>query len=235
MRTNTGFTLIELLLAISISAIIALGTVTLVNTTVTTKEALVVQAEDNSQITRSMRKLEQDFIQITPFRSVRDPFGDFRLPVELNFEGLYFTRLGWGNSPLMKYERSSLQRVHYRLAEVGSELCPEVEDDLTNDQGGCLIRSYTAHLDDDGSLLWYHQKILRPVKAISFDFLVYQPSDGSMEYRSEPPQPDDITGIVTDRLRGIIMNLEMGNGQSYERIFRTPSLPPEATNSGDPV
>lgn len=232
MTAKKGFTLVELLLAISISAIIALGTVTLVNSTINTRNALASQAEASSQLTRAMRKIEQDLIQISPFRPVRDPYGDYLPPVELNFEGLYFTRLGWGNSPLMSYERSSLQRLHYRLAEPGSELCPLLDNDEDNDLGGCLIRGYTAHLDNDGSLTWQYQRILRPVKQIEWDFLVHNPQDGSTEFRSEPPGPDPTTGVTVERLLGINMNIVMGTGQSYERIFRTPSLPPAVQPTG---
>jgi general secretion pathway protein J len=224
MKKN-GFTLIELLLALAISAIIAMGTLQLFNTVMKSKTALVDQAAETSQLTRSMRKMEQDFIQLSPYRSVRDPYGEHLPPVHVDYEGLFITRSGWANSVFMSYERSVQQRVHYRLAEPGSELCPLLDDDDLNDLGGCLVRSYTAHLDDDGALVWQHQNILRPMKKIEFDFLVFNPEQRETEYRSEPPIEDPRTGIQLERLLGVLVKFEMGSGRNYERLFRTPSLP----------
>jgi general secretion pathway protein J len=223
--TKNGFTLIELLLALAISAIIAMYTLSLFNTVMNSKSALIEQAAETSQLTRSMRKLEQDFIQLSPYRSVRNPYGEYIPPMHLDFEGLYLTRTGWANSVFMSYERSTQQRVHYRLAEPGSELCPLLEQDELNDLGGCLIRSYMAHLDDDGSLAWQHQNILRPLKTIEFEFLVFNPVQNNTEYRSEPPTEDPRTGITIERILGVMVTFEMGTGRTYQRLFRTPSQP----------
>jgi general secretion pathway protein J len=223
--TKNGFTLIELLIALAISAIIAIGTLTLFSTVLTSKEALVDQAAETSQLTRSMRKMEQDFIQLSPYRSVRNPYGEYIPPIHLDFEGLYLTRSGWANSVFMSYERSTQQRVHYRLAEPGSELCPLLEQDELNDLGGCLIRSYMAHLDDDGGLAWQHQNILRPIKSIDFDFLIFNPQQNNTEYRSEPPIEDPRTGVQIERLLGVLVKYELGSGSMYERLYRTPSQP----------
>ena len=225
MNTNRGFTLIELLLALSIAALIYMGILFLFQTSLNSKNVIEEQAESMAKIGRAMRVIEQDIIQLSPYRSVRDPFGDFRPAIEMTFEGLYLTRNGWAISQFSSYQRSSQQRVHYRLAEPGSELCPWAEDDEVNDAGGCLIRSFQLQLDDDGSLAWQHQPLLRPVKTMNWQFLIDDPESGSMDFRNELPQEDPRDGVTRSRLIGVQVEVQTGQGQSLKRLFSTPTLP----------
>jgi general secretion pathway protein J len=221
-----GMTLIELLVALALSAVIAIGTFNLLHTSINTRDTLGAQAESTSQLSRAMRLLEQDFIQFSPQRPVKDAFGNFAAAMVMDSDGLALTHNGWAWSPFVAYERSTEQRVVYRLADPGSELCDLLDDDLINDQGGCLIRSYQAHLDDDGSLRWYHQRLLRPLKTIDWRFLTYDPETKSTEYQSEPPSSDPRTGLQLTRLIGVEISLTLGTGPIHQRIFAVPSLPP---------
>lgn len=231
MINHRGFTLIELLLALAISAIISVGTFFLFNTSMNAKDVVEEQSTSFGQLNRVVRVIEQDFIQWTPLRGVRTPYGEYDSALVLNFEGLYLTRNGWASSALLSYERSSLQRVHYRLAEPGSELCPWLDNDEENDAGGCLIRSYKTHLDDDGSQDWHHQMLLRPVKSVDWQFLIFDPALNAMDYYSEPPREDPRDGIQRTRLRAVLMKITTGQGSEIERLFRTPSQPPVVEES----
>lgn len=225
MNRQAAFTLIELLLSLAIAALISVGTLQLFNTSIGAKAVVDDQSSEFAAMNRAMRLIEQDMIQIAPMRKVRDPFGEYRNAVDLTYEGLYVTRAGWAQSQFLTYERSSLQRVHYRLAESGSELCPWLEDDAQNDAGGCLIRSYRPHLDDDGYLNWQHQVLLRPVSAIRWQFLIIDPRSGSSEYSDTPPEEDPRDGIQHTRLKAILFELQTAQGRNYGRLFRVPSEP----------
>lgn len=223
MKHQSAFTLIELLLSLAIAALISVGTLQLFQTSLGAKDVIDEQSGEFAAMNRAMRLIEQDMIQVAPMRDVRDPYGEYSAAVDLSFDGLYLTRAGWSQSTFMTYERSSLQRVHYRLAEPGSDLCPWLEDDDRNDAGGCLVRSFRTHLDDDGYLTWQHQVLLRPVSTINWQFLVAEPG-GESEFKNEPPQADPRDDVKRNRLKAILFSLE-ANGREYSRLFRTPSMP----------
>ncbi|PTY36614.1 hypothetical protein BGP77_04780 [Saccharospirillum sp. MSK14-1] len=180
---HAGFTLIELLIALAISAILAVGTFYLVQTSRQTQTTLVERNEMRSQLTRVVRKLESDIRQWVPDRPVRDAFGQEVAALVVDENGLSLTRAGWARSELLELltdnssitpsKRSQLQRVRYRLAEEGSELCPLPDDEATFNESpqGCLIRSFLWQLDDDGRLEWQHQQLFRPIRALQFRFL----------------------------------------------------------------
>lgn len=182
-QASRGFTLIELLIALAISAILAVGTFYLVQASRQTQTTLVEQNETRSQLTRVMRMLETDLHQWVPDRPVSDAFGQEVPALLIDENGLALTRAGWARSQLLELlddnsefkpqKRSQLQRVRYRLAEEGSELCPlpAGETDLLSEPQGCLIRSFLLQLDDDGRLEWQHQRLLWPIRALQFRFL----------------------------------------------------------------
>lgn len=237
IQSNRGFTLIELLIAIAISAILAVGTVYLVQASRTTYSSLTVSNEYQSQLTRVIRTMTNDFSQWAPNRPVKDAFGDTGPAMELDeMDGLSMTRNGWNQTRLSgvtELERSFLQRVQYRLAVPGSDLCEWLEDEAANDRGGCLVRSYTLHLDDDGSLEWRHQTLLRPVQSMSFSFMARYDGE-TREFNKWPPdlpfgqagQPD---------LFAVEFTLETGEGDTITRLVSVPRNPDPATtgtNSG---
>ncbi|TXR53503.1 type II secretion system minor pseudopilin GspJ [Reinekea thalattae] len=230
MKQQTGLTLVELLISLAIGSIIALGTLRLFNSSVTTRDNLGVHAEELSQLARAMSVIERDFLQLAPTRSVKDAFDEYQLALTLDYEGLVLTRNGWATSRVMSYERSSLQRVRYTLVENGAEQCPwqEPEDDEVLD---CLVRSYRAHLDDDGSLDWSNQLLLRPVSELQWRFWVYSTATQSFDYQTEPPVLDATTGQLTGVTTAVEWVLTTGiQNQQHTRLFRVPSieLPSEA-------
>lgn len=224
-RPSAGFTLIELLLSLAIAALISVGTLTLFTTSTGAKDVVDEQSSRFAAVNRAMRLLEQDLIQIAPYRQVRDPFGDYEDAVKLDFNGLYLTRAGWAQSPFLTVERSSLQRVHYRLAEPGSELCPWLEDDAAaDDQTNCLVRSYRVHLDDDGYLSWQHQLLITQVEKMTWEFLHLDPATGEQSFRDEPPVVDPVTGVKNTVLEAVLYTLTLSQGGEYRRLIQVPSL-----------
>lgn len=220
-----GFTLIELLIAMSISAILAVGTFYLVQATTQTRETLTAHNEYQSQLTRVMRTMATDLHLLAPNRPVRDAFGDQDPALILDHEGLRLTRNGWALSRFVELERSNLQRVSYRLAEPGSELCEWTEQNETGEEeGGCLVRSHWIHLDNDGRFEWRHQVLMRPVRSMAFRFLV--DSDGQQEFRDEWPLD---TGLGQNQappiLKAVELRLITGKGDDITRLIRVPQLP----------
>lgn len=228
MHHSRGFTLIELLIAMAISAVLAVGTFYLVQVSNKTKETLTTRNEYASQLTRVVRTLESDLTQWAPDRPVKDAFGEDQPAMLLDeVDGFFFTRNGWRLAhELMnlELERSSLQRVRYRLAEPGSDLCEWIEgDEEINDKGGCLIRSHTIHLDDDGSLEWRHQNLLRPVKSIIFKFMARTQN----ETQTYDVWPQELPFGATDEpdLFAVEFSLTTGEGDTITRLVAVPRKP----------
>lgn len=225
-----GFTLIELLIAMAISAVLAVGTFYLVQVSRHTYETLTVSNEYQSQLTRVVRTMETDFSQWAPDRPVKDAFGTDQAAMKLDeLEGLFLTRNGWRLSQFVDFERSSLQRVGYRLAEPGSDLCEWLENEEMNDLGGCLIRSHTIHLDDDGSFEWRHQNLLRPVKSIEFTFMARY----NGETQSYDKWPPDIPFGQADEpdLFAVEFTINTGEDDTITRLMAVPRKPKPNQNT----
>lgn len=220
--TQRGFTLIELLIALAISAILAVGTFYLVQTSRQTQTTLVERNESRSQLSRVMRTLESDLHQWVPNRPVSDAFGQEQGALMQDEQGLALTRSGWALSQFVDLQRSDLQRVRYRLAQPGSELCPlpvgEAEFDTRQ---GCLIRSHTVQLDDDGRLEWRTQLLLRPIEALQWRFLARL----GQEQRFFDQWPPQSTEVLTSEpvLLAVDVRLVLPDGE-VNRLIRVPTL-----------
>lgn len=228
-----GFTLIELLIAMAISSILAVGTFYLVQASTQTRETLTVHNEYQSQLTRVMRVMTTDLYQWEPARPVRDAFGDTEPAMVMDYEGFRFTRNGWALSRFVDIERSSLQRVGYRLAEPGSDLC-EWQDQQQDEaeEGGCLIRSHQQHLDDDGSFEWRHQTLMRPVRKLVFRFLV--DFNGEQEFRDKWPLDIHLReGQTPPVLKAVELRLVTGKGDDITRVIAMPQRPVKQPGGGD--
>lgn len=219
-----GFTLIELLIALAVSAVLATGTFYLVQASVGTRETLMEQNDYFSKLTRVMRTVENDLLQWAPNRPVRDAFGTMHPAMQIDFEGFRLTRNGWQLSRFSDLERSDLQRVQYRLAEQGSDICPYGEP---GEEGGCLIRSYWLHLDNDGRLEWRHQVMMRSVRAIGWRFLVEH--NGQRNYRDLWPPDDVFPGTEPPELLAIEFRLQTVSGDTLHRLIPVSRLPAELT------
>lgn len=230
-KAQSGFTLIELLIAIAISAIIAVGTFYLVQTSRLTRDTLIVQNEYYSQLTRVVRTMGTDLLQWASNRPVRDPFGDYQDAMKLDFDGLHFTRNGWALSRFVDSERSTLQRVGYQLAQIGSELCPAESDgeSVNGAEAYCLIRSQRQHLDDDGRLNWRHQLLMRPVQSLQWQFLV--DIDNEQGWQETWPVTGLIDETIEPRLLAVQFELRTGKGDAIRRIVRVPQS--DQSSQGD--
>lgn len=241
-QSHQGFTLIELLIALAISAILAVGTFYLVQTSRQTQTTLVERNETRTQLTRVMRKLETDLHQWVPDRPVRDAFGQEVPALLMDENGLSLTRAGWARSQLLQQlgdddlfaapKRSTLQRVRYRLAEEGSELCPlpEGATDFSAQPQGCLMRSFLLQLDDDGRLEWQHQRLLYPVRAVQFRFLS-QVGENQRFFDNWPPETPEVLDsapiLIAVEVRLILPDAELN------RLISVPMLSEDAEGGPD--
>lgn len=128
MRRHGGFTLLELLIAISIFAMIGLGSYQVLASVLRAQEATGASSEMLTRMQRTYLRLSQDFRQVID-RPVRDNYGETLPPLFTPQRGndLEFTRTGWRN-PLGR-PRSELQRVAFQL------------------EGDTLLRHYWPVLD----------------------------------------------------------------------------------------
>jgi len=143
----------------------------------------------------------------------------------MDYDGLQFTRNGWATSRIMSYERSSLQRVRYSLEENGSDLCPW-SDSLSDEEtaNDCLVRSYRAHLDDNGDSVWHSQILLRPVSALEWRFYVYDKTTKNIDYQSEPPTENADTEELDGVTLAVELNITVGEIQTQHlRLFSVPT------------
>jgi general secretion pathway protein J len=111
-----GFTLLEVLVALSIFALIGLGSNQLLRTVIDTRDATQVKMAELNRLQRVFIMIERDLVQLTD-RSIRNEFGDPLPAIELSAGDydLELSRLGWRNPAAMP--RSNIQRVAYSLNE----------------------------------------------------------------------------------------------------------------------
>lgn len=115
---NRGFTLIEVLVAIAIFAMLSALAYGTLGQTLISAEVLGARMDRLQAIQRTMRTIEQDFVQLAP-RPVRDELGEgygpaLRTDVQSGF-ALELTRGGWSNPAGLP--RGTLQRAAYRTEE----------------------------------------------------------------------------------------------------------------------
>ncbi|MFQ3230680.1 type II secretion system minor pseudopilin GspJ [Reinekea sp.] len=221
MTHQKGLTLIELLIAMAISAIIAVVSFRLFSISVDTKKNVEAQSNLFTELARTMRVIERDFSQLAPYRKVRTPYGEYNEFLTLDFEGLQLTRNGWAVSPYQTYQRSTLQRVQYRLAPRGSELCAYSSTNETLNTP-CLVRSFTVQLDDDGSLQWRHQILSEHISSLEWLFLVVDETTGEGQLVSELPENYDPAISVPLQVKAVEINIELDDGREFKRLISTP-------------
>ena len=118
MRKQRGFTLIEIVIAVMITAILFTMAYGAIQQAMDNRERLQQNSARLRAVQFTVRSLVQDFTQLVP-RPVRDPLGEGHLPA-LQADNtapnqVSLTRGGWMNP--LGAERSTLQRVRYRLEE----------------------------------------------------------------------------------------------------------------------
>ena len=113
-----GFTLIELLIAMAIFAFLSAAMYGGTQYVILQREIMLQRHGELEELQRTVRLLQTDLGQLYP-RAVRDELGRDRVPALLTNPGNDFvvrlTRNGWRNPAGL--QRSSLQRVQYRLDE----------------------------------------------------------------------------------------------------------------------
>lgn len=147
-----GFTLLEVLIAITITAVIGLGSWQLLNTAIRAYELSQANLQSLSQLQRAQLNISRDFTQLVP-RAIRDEYGDYQpaLKTEDGFYLVELTRAGWRN-PLQE-RRSELQRVAYELSD------------------GDLLRHHWKVLDRAQDSVPTTRRLLSDVESVSISFL----------------------------------------------------------------
>lgn len=109
-----GFTLLEVLVAISIFALIGLGSNQLLRTVINSRDATETRMLELNKLQRTFAIMDRDLLQLSN-RPIRNGFGDPLPAVELSTGdyNLELSRLGWRNPSAMP--RSNVQRVAYVL------------------------------------------------------------------------------------------------------------------------
>lgn len=161
MTKNKGFTLFEILVAVSIFAVIGAMTMSSLIQVGRTGEQVSESQRQLAEIQFVLGYLAKDLSQIVD-RKIRDQYGDEQPQFSIAAERLTFTRSGWSN--LLQQQRSSLQRVEYRLV-----------DDI-------LQRSYWPQLDQAYTEVRIDQPLLKGVE----DFTVKLLTHGKEKLESWP-------------------------------------------------
>jgi len=120
MRQQAGFTLIEVMVAMAITAVVAVMAYYGIDSAIRLSSAAEQEADNLRELNRAFDVIARDLRQIVP-RSVRDPAGYGRVSAFVLEENgdpvLRFSRSGWTNPEPQRFQRSQLQRVHYRYED----------------------------------------------------------------------------------------------------------------------
>lgn len=147
-----GFTLLELVVATAIVVVIGVAAAASFNALVTNRERVGLRADELAAAQRTFLFLQRDIEQAVP-RPARDELGDEEDFLRGNLDGsLELTRLGWFN-PLESRQRSTLQRVRWRL------------------DGDLLVREYWEHPDRQVGAQPVRSELLAGVTAFRVQYL----------------------------------------------------------------
>lgn len=220
-----GLTLIELMVAVTVSAVLALGAVQLFQTVTKGKETIERQQFMLDQLRRGVAKLESDLFQIAISRSVQDEYGNFEPGVYKDFENwLDLTKNGWKQSIVQDSPRADLQRVSYDLARMDEEICEKTIEPLDKArnveiEGFCLVRSVQFHLDQDSSIDKKEIGLLGYLDKAEVRFL-FDGEDVENQWVDQWP-PENINGIT--ELKVLEFKFEHQRFGEVLRRFEVPS------------
>tara|TARA_B100000929_G_scaffold288939_1_gene278441 strand:- start:374 stop:979 length:606 start_codon:yes stop_codon:yes gene_type:complete len=194
----SGFTLIELLVSITIFAILSAFSYSILNQSIISSFILDEKNERLQNIQRSIKLIEQDFIQIAP-RPIRSELGQgyngaITTSPTSGF-ALELTRSGWGNP--LGLSRSNLQRVAYQME---------------NDK---LIRIHWNVLDRTLSNQFQKDILIDEIESILFTFL----NENGEWIQQWPPLSDDKFLSMTKRPLGIAVVINFEQEGEIRRIF----------------
>ena len=194
----SGFTLIELLVSITIFAILSAFSYAILNLSIISSFILDEKNERLQNIQRSIKLIEQDFIQIAQ-RPIRSELGQgyngaITTSPTSGF-ALELTRSGWGNP--LGLSRSNLQRVAYQME---------------NDK---LIRIHWNVLDRTLSNQFQKDILIDEIESILFTFL----NENGEWIQQWPPLSDDKFLSITKRPLGIAVVINFMQEGEIRRIF----------------
>ena len=188
-----GLTLVELLIAIAVSAVLALYTLSLVNNVTNGRKRLEEANFYLDQLQRADNRIETDILQLDPSRSVKNDYGEEMGAIIANFETfLTFTHKGWSQSLLQTSLRSDSQRVQYELVAMSDDRCsrailPIQRQDQKNLEGYCLVRGYYYHLEHSSYDDPREVPILGYIKSLQFSFAFKDSNDNLVTTTEWPP------------------------------------------------
>ncbi len=228
-----GFTLLEVLIAIMITALLALGTLGLVNQFSMTHERVGERMDALDRLQAARRQLEQDMEQFVPHRPVGDEFNNLQPALVSDDETLLtLTRHGWSRTVFDPPLRSDLQRLEYTLVPIQNERCrmgltSEQWADRDSLSGACLIRRYRQHLEAEADNPWREQVVLAPLDDIKLAF-VSVGADGNRETYPQWPVDD---GETAASLRAIGITLDFATFAPAEFVWAVPgAVLPESSD-----
>lgn len=207
-----GFTLLEILVAMAILATIAVAASMIFGQALDNRERVGERASELADLQRAWLFIQRDVEQIVA-RAARDELGDAQPFVQLTREGaLEFTRIGWIN-PLQTRQRSSLQRVRYRLED------------------GRLLREYWDHPDRQVGSEPMSSVLVGEVLSFRVEFLTRELKDGleAGEYRWLDTWPLDAeldrAPVFQRAPLAVSVEIESKRYGTLKRYFRVPANP----------
>lgn len=171
MRHQRGFTLLELVVATAIVVIIGIAAGVKFNQAVTNRDRVGERSQALAGLQRAFIFMQRDFEQAVA-RPARDEQGDIQ-PALASGQGgqVELTHAGWSN-PFETRQRSSLQRVRYRLAD------------------GVLYRDYWDHPDRQVGSTPVSSRLVDEVESFAVQYL-HEPEKGNFQWRDDWPLPAD--------------------------------------------
>ncbi|MFZ5722943.1 MAG: type II secretion system minor pseudopilin GspJ [Pseudomonadota bacterium] len=207
-----GFTLLEILAAVAILALIGTAASMIFVQALDNRERVGERAEALAGLQRAFLFMQRDFEQTVP-RGARDELGDAQSSPMTTREGaVELTRTGWIN-PLQTRQRSTLQRVRYRLED------------------GRLWREYWDHPDRLAGSEPVSSVLLDDVLSFRVEFL-FRPEEGGKEtgeytWHDSWPLDDDLERAPAYRRAPLAVSVEIETRRfgTLKRFFRMTANP----------
>lgn len=207
MKRQRGFTLLELLVATAIVVVIGVGASMVFGQAVTNRERVGERAEALAELQRAFLFIQRDLEQVVA-RPARDDLGDEQSFLLSAPDGsVEMTRAGWMN-PLDTRQRSTLQRVRYRL------------------EGTELRREYWEHVDRQVGSSPVSTVLLRDVSAFKVQYL-YRPGEGEYTWMDTWPLAADMERKALYRRAPLAVSIEIETPRFgvLRRFFRVVANP----------
>lgn len=207
MRLQRGFTLLELIVATSIVVIIGIAASMKFNQALTNRDRVGERAQTLADLQRGFIFLQRD-IEQSLARPARDSLGDAQPAMASGPGGeIELTRVGWTN-PLDTRQRSTLQRVRYRL------------------QDGQLLREYWDHPDRQVGSSPVASALMQNVDAFRVQYL-HRPDKGDFTWADTWPLASE-AGLEPQRQPAplaVSVEIEAAPYGVLKRFFRVPANP----------